>query len=149
VTGRGAAIAVATLWVLAAGLGMAGQWLVGLVLSVGLMVLLAAWGTMHEGRLDRGLLLYPVLPWAALWIASFLGAAYHGARYAGARPDFTVLGLHPPSRGSSSATGSVGCWCSPSASGSRRDAWLSEARWQEFVDRVAAMNEERGDDADD
>ncbi|MGF1468641.1 MAG: hypothetical protein ACFCGT_21155 [Sandaracinaceae bacterium] len=132
------AVLVAALWLAAAALGMAGAWLVGLVVSVGLMVVLAAWGTRHRGTFDRSLLAFPIAPWALLWVVSFLGAAWMGERYAGTRPDFTVLGFHP-----SFAWIVFGYWVGGVVVLTlgfylRRDRWLSAERWRRFTEDVAA-----------
>lgn len=137
--GTAAAITVAVLWLVIPVLGMSGAWFVGLLLSIALMVLLAAWGTAHDGRPSLSLLAYPIVPWALLWVLSFSMARLYGQRYAGVAPDFTILGFHP-----SFAWIVLGYWVGgvlvlTGGFYLRRDRWLSAERWERFTQRIAEL----------
>jgi hypothetical protein len=140
-------VIVAMLWAAIAIMGSTGLWFPALLLSIVLMALLMMLGCARSGKLSPRIVLYPLLPWAIIWAVSFGLAYYHGSLFAGRAPDFTILGMHP-----SFAWIFIGYWLGGVATLTlgfvlRQDEWLSEARWQEFVEKVKELGD--GEEAND
>lgn len=138
-----AMLLVAALWVAVPVLGMSGHWFAGLFVSIVLMVVLAAVGSAHRGELRIGFLLFPILAWAAVWAVAFALAEHYRAAFAGRVPDFTILGFHP-----SFAWIVLGYWLGGVAVLTvgfllRSEEWLPEARWREFRETIARLDESR------
>lgn len=134
-------VAIGVLWAAIAIMGSTGLWFPALLLSILLMSLLMMLGCAHAGKLSVRLLLYPILPWAVIWAVSFGLAYYYGVLYSGRAPDFTILGMHP-----SFAWIFIGYWLGGVATLTvgfvlRQEDWLSEARWKEFTEKIARLNE--------
>ena len=122
-------VLIGALWAAVTILGLFGLWFPALLLSLPLMVAHVALGSAHAGRIDRGLLVYPILAWAVVWAISFVMAQRHATAFAGVTPEFTILGFHP-----SFAWIVFGYWLAGVAVltvgfSLRKDLWLSNERW--------------------
>lgn len=136
-------LAIGCLWCAVTILGLLGLWFQALLLSVVLMTLHVVLGSAHEGRIDLGLLIHPILTWATVWMVSFVLAEYFARSFSGEAPDFTILGLHP-----SFACIVFGYWLGGIATltvgfSARRSLWMSDGQWSEFTTRMAELNERR------
>ena len=93
-------------------------------------------GSLHRGRLDLRLVIFPALVWLMLWAAAFLIGNHYAEAFAGRRPDFTILGFHP-----SFAAIIAFYWIIPTllmgfGFEAVKDRWLSEERWEEFLHKM-------------
>jgi hypothetical protein len=134
-------IVSAVLWLLMVGLAASDHWFAALFVLLGLLWVYGLLGSMHKGRIDWRLMLFPVLPWLVMWAIAFAGANHFAEVFANRPPDFTVLGFHP-----SFAVIIVLFWVVPTLLMSFgfeavKDRWLSERRWQEYVRQVGEMGE--------
>ncbi|MGB4439826.1 MAG: hypothetical protein WBJ13_11540 [Sedimentibacter sp.] len=129
------------LWLVITFLGWNNQYLVSMYLGVVLMLLYMMLGVAKQGKLSKKLLLYSLIPWAVLWIASFYLADYYAALFAGVMPSFTLLGFHP-----SFAATVIGYWIGGMLTLTLmyyifKDEWLSEKDWNDFIEKIEAIKE--------
>lgn len=135
------------LWLAMVGLAGAGHWFAGLYALLGLLLVYGVLGTSHKGRFDLKLVAFPSLVWLVMWAAAFWLGNHYAELYAGREPDFTVFGFHP-----SFAAIVVLFWVVPTllmgfGFEAVKDRWLSQERWDEFLDRVHDTDED--DDGED
>ena len=132
----------ALLWLLMVTLAGLGHWLAGLYVLLGLLLIYGILGTSHKGRMDPGLMVFPAGVWLLSWAVAF-ALAEHFARAWGAEPPaFTVLGFHP-----SFAAIIALFWVFPTllmgfGFEAVRDRWLSQERWDDFLEQVHEKNNE-------
>jgi hypothetical protein len=132
----------AFLWLLMVGLAGTTHWFAALFVLLVLLLVYGLLGSMHKGRMDPRLILFPVLPWLVLWAVAFGLANYYAVVFAGESPAFTVLGFHP------SFAAIIGLfWIIPTllmgfGFEATKDRWLSQQRWDDYVRRVAEMGAE-------
>ncbi|HHX04090.1 MAG TPA: hypothetical protein GX733_07360 [Tissierellia bacterium] len=134
-------ILIAVLWLACIVLGTIGYHVLAMCLGVVLMLLHALLGVAHNDVVNKKFLVYPLLIWAGLWIASFLLSGYYGDLFAGQMPSFTVLGLHPSFAPTvffywigGQLTLNLGLYL-------YADKWLSEEQWEQFLDKVKSLKE--------
>lgn len=132
-------ILIAVLWVVIMFLGWKNIFVPAMVLGVPLMLLYMLLGSAHNGKVDSKFLVYPLLIWAVLWIASFLLSAYFATKYAGVMPDKLILGFHPSFAPTvflywlgGQLTLNLGLYLYP-------DGWLTEKQWDDFKASVKEM----------
>lgn len=130
------------LWIAIIALGLLDLWFPALLLSVPLMAAHLILGSAHDGRISLGLLIHPILTWAVVWIGSFVLAEVFARSFAGGAPDFTILGFHP-----SFACIVFGYWIGGVATltvgfSRRRNLWMTDGQWTEFMTTVARLNKE-------
>ena len=135
----------AVLWLLMVALAACGNWLGGLYVLLGLLLIYGALGSSHKGRIDLKLVAFPSLLWILCWAASFWLGEYFAQAFAGEQPAFTVLGFHP-----SFAAIVVLFWLLPTllmgfGFESVKDRWLSRDRWDDFVRRVKEVEADSPD----
>lgn len=125
-------VLIAVLWLVCIVLGTTGHFVLGMVFGVVLMFLYMLLGSTQKGVISKKFLIYPLLSWAVLWIASFLLSGYFGSMFAGKTPDWSFLGLHPAFAPTvflywigGQLTLNYGLW-------KMKDEWLSEEDWEEF-----------------
>ena len=135
----------AFLWLATTALAWAGHWFVALFVVLALMATYALLGIAHNGRPERGLLAFPILVWLVVWAGTFALAQHYAERFAGMPPDFTILGFHPSFAWIVLAYWLVGTAVMVIGFYWRREAWLSEARWQEFLSAVRADGHGKAD----
>lgn len=141
-------IATALAWATLTALGLLGFGFSAMFVGLALLSIYAVQGLAHHSRVSRRAIVYPVVPWVAIWAAGFALSRYHADAFAGQRPDFTVLGLHP-----SFAWTVLAYWIGGVLTLSvgfvlRRDDWLSESDWRRFRRQVGAEGPE-GEEEDD
>lgn len=129
-------VLIGILWIACIVLGTMGHFVVGMCLGVVLMFLHMVLGTAKNGVVPKGFLVYPMVLWGVLWLASFILSGYYGSLFAGAQPTFTVLGLHPSFAPTiflywigGQLTLNLGFYL-------RQDEWLSEKEWNAFCEKV-------------
>lgn len=134
-------VLIAILWLACIVLGTTGQHVLAMCLGVLLMLLHMLLGVAHKERVHQKFLVYPLLIWAGLWVASFILSGYYGTLYAGQVPSFTIFGLHPSFAPTvflywigGQLTLNLGMYLS-------QDHWLSQAQWDEFVEEVKSIKE--------
>lgn len=132
-------ILIAVLWIVCIASGTTGNFLIGMVAAVPLMFLHMMLGVAKGGAVSRKFLVYPMLIWAVLWIASFLLSGYYADLFAGAMPSFTVMGIHPSFAPTiflywigGQLTINLGFYL-------LRDEWLSEKEWEDFKKKANAI----------
>ena len=135
---------ITVLWVVITLMGWTGYWLPAMYLGVILMLLYMMLGAAKQGKLSTKLLLYPLLPWAVLWIASFALSKYYADVFSGSMPDFTILGFHP-----SFAWTIITYWLGGVATITLgfvafKDLWLSEKDWDDFKEKVNKISAKEG-----
>ena len=134
-------ILIAVLWVVIIYLGTVGHFVIGMCLGVVLMFLHMMLGIAKNGKVSRKFLIYPMVIWAILWLASFILSGYYSDLFAGVMPSFTVFGLHPSFAPTvflywigGQLTLNLGFYLF-------QDEWLSEKDWEDFCDKVKGMKE--------
>ena len=130
----------AILWLAIAGLAWTGHWYPALFVLLALISIYAALGTTRGGRIDLKLFLFPALTWLALWAVTFALAQHHALEFAGRKPDFSVLGFHPSFAWILLVYWLGGALVMTLGYYFMRNAWLSDERWDEFVDSVKRIN---------
>jgi len=124
------------LWLATTALAWTGHWFPALFV---LLLLLATYATLaatRNGHTDLRLLLFPTLPWIALWGATFAFAQHYANEFANRPPDFSILGLHPSFAWIVLAYWLGGALLMTVGYYWKRDEWLSKKRWDEFVRSV-------------
>ena len=132
-------ILLALLWVLITILGATGHYLAGMITGVVLMLIYMMLGASRNGKLNTSFFIYPLLPWAILWILSFILSDYYSAVFAGVKPDFTILGLHP-----SFAWTVLTYWIGGMVTlgyGYKKQSkyWLSDEDWNAFKEKISKL----------
>ena len=134
-------VLIAALWAAVIVLGTMGHFVVGMVLGVPLMFLHMMLGISKGGIVSKKFLIYPMLIWAVLWIASFILSGYYADMFAGVMPSFTVFGLHPSFAPTiflywigGQLTLNLGFYL-------LQDEWLSEKDWNDFCAKAKKIKE--------
>jgi len=134
-------VLIAALWAAVIILGTMGHFVVGMVLGVPLMFLHMMLGISKGGIVSKKFLIYPMLIWAVLWIASFILSGYYADMFAGVMPSFTVFGLHPSFAPTiflywigGQLTLNLGFYL-------LQDEWLSEKDWNDFCAKAKKIKE--------
>ena len=134
-------ILIAALWIAVIVLGTMGHFVIGMVLGVLLMFLHMMLGVAKKGVISKKFLIYPMVIWAVLWVASFILSGYFSDLFAGVMPTFTVFGLHPSYAPTiflywigGQLTLNLGFYL-------LQDEWLSEADWTEFCAKAKKIKE--------
>jgi hypothetical protein len=135
-------VASVFLWLAMVGLSGAGLWFPALFVLLALLLVYGLLGSMHRGRFDLPLVLFPSFLWLVLWGIGFWLGNHYAELFEGGRPDFTILGFHP-----SFAAIIVFYWTIPTllmgfGFAAVKDRWLSQEKWEEFLRQV----KEVGDD---
>ena len=132
---------IAILWLVIIVLGTTGQFVLGLVLSIPLILLHMMLGCAKKGIVSKKFLFYPLGIWAVLWITSFILSGVFADMFAGVMPSFTILGLHPSFAPTvflywigGQLTLSLGYYL-------YQDEWLSEKEWNEFCAEAKEIKE--------
>ncbi len=141
----GIIIVITAFWVLITLSGWNGNWFVGLISSVILMLLYMMLGASKNGRLSKKLLVYPLLSWAVLWIVGFNFSKYYADMFAGKMPNFTILGFHP-----SFAFTILTYWIGGVLTLTLgfyflADHWLSDEDWNNFKKKIEEINSAKGE----
>jgi hypothetical protein len=134
------------LWLLMVGLAATGEWFTALFVLLGLLLVYGVLGSSHKGRFDLRLVAFPSLVWILMWGAAFWLGNHYAEAFAGRSPDFTIFGFHP-----SFAAIIVLFWIVPTllmgfGFEAIKDRWLSQKRWDEFLQRVHESEEEGSGD---
>jgi len=132
------------LWVVITLCGWMGHHIVGMVLGVVLMLIHMMLGASRNGELDKKFFIYPLLPWAVLWTASFILSEYHSNLYGTAMPDFTILGFHPSFAWTVLTYWIGGMLTLTAGFVLYKDLWLSEEDWDNFRNSLQEINQKRG-----
>ena len=134
-------VLIAALWAVVIVLGTMGHFVAGMVRGVPLMFLHMMLGISKGGIVSKKFLIYPMLIWAVLWIASFLLSGYFADLFAGVMPSFTVFGLHPSFAPTiflywigGQLTLNLGFYL-------LQDEWLSEKEWNDFCAKAKKIKE--------
>jgi len=136
--------AIGLAWVAIMVMAWKGVWLPSMILAVFLMLAHMVLGSFRRGKLDAKFLVYPLVAWAILWIASFVLSAYYADLFRGAVPAFTILGFHPSFAWTvltywigGILTLSVGLYA-------LKDRWLPESEWENFKREIAELKAKGG-----
>ena len=134
-------VMIAALWLVIIVLGTMGHFVIGMCLGVALMFLHMMLGISKGGKVSRKFLIYPMVIWAVLWLASFILSGYYADLFAGVMPTFTVLGLHPSFAPTiflywigGQLTLNLGFYL-------LQDEWLSEKDWEDFCAKAKKIKE--------
>lgn len=134
-------VLIAALWAAIIVLGTKGHFVTGMILAVPLMFLHMLLGIAKGGHVSKKFLIYPMLIWAMLWIASFILSDYFADLFAGIMPEFTVFGLHPSFAPTiflywigGQLTLNLGFYL-------LQDEWLSEKDWNDFCEKAKRIKE--------
>lgn len=127
---------MAVLWLAVMVLGWTNHYLVGMIVAVFLMLTHMLMGVAKNGKVSSKFLVYPLIIWTILWIASFCLSDYYAALFAGKMPTFNVAGFHPSFAPTffmyylgGMATLTVGFAVF-------QNEWLSDQDWENFLERV-------------
>ena len=134
-------VLIAILWIACIVTGTMGHFVAGMCLGVVLMFLHMLLGVSTHGIVSKKFLIYPLVIWAVLWLASFILSGYYGNLFAGSMPAFTVLGFHPSFAPTiflywigGQLTLNLGFYL-------YQDEWLSQKDWDDFCQKVKRMKE--------
>ena len=135
----------ALLWIATTALAWIGHWFAGMFALLALMACYGLLGITRDGRTSRRLLWFPLVCFLGIWAAGFALAQHEATRFADGGADHTVFGFHP-----SFAWIVIAYWLGGTLVMTlgfylRRDSWLSEARWQAFLDAVRDVERESGE----
>lgn len=136
----GIMIVITVLWTFITFSGWKGNWFVGLIASVILMLLYMMLGVAKNGKLSKKLLMYPLLSWAVLWSLSFYFSKYYAEVFAGKMPEFTILGFHPSFAFTILAYWIGGVLTLTLGFYFFADDWLSDKEWDDFKKKIELMN---------
>lgn len=132
---------IAVLWIVCIVSGTTGHFVLGMCAGVILMFLHMLPGVAKNGIVSKRFLVYPLIVWAVLWLASFILSGYYGNLFAGVMPSFTVLGFHPSFAPTiflywigGQLTLNLGFYL-------LQDEWLSEKDWEDFRKKVQSIKE--------
>ncbi len=130
---------IAVLWFVCIITGTLGYYVVGMCTGVVLMFLHAILGVAKNGVVSKKFLRYPLLVWAALWLASFLLSSHYGTLFGNDMPAFTVFGFHPSFAPTiflywigGMLTLNLGLYL-------MQDEWLSQKDWEDFCNKVNSL----------
>lgn len=134
-------VMIAVLWIACIVLGTIGQFVIAMCLGVVLMFLHMMLGMAKGGVVSKKFLIYPMVIWAILWLASFVLSGHYATEFAGVMPSFTVLGLHPSFAPTiflywigGQLTLNLGFYL-------LQDEWLSQKEWDEFCAKAKEIKE--------
>lgn len=138
----GLMILIAVLWVVITLCGWNGQWFIALISGVVLMMLHMMIGSAQGGKVDKKLLLFPIVSWLIVWTVGFVLTDYYAQMFLGQEPTFSILGFHP-----SFAFIIFFYWIGGVLTLNigfikYADRWLSKERWDAFVQKVDALKKE-------
>lgn len=120
----------------------AGVWYPCLYLTGIIILTYLVLGSVKKGRIDGKFLVFPILSCGLCWLIAFIFAQKYSLMFHDTPPTFTILGLHP-----SLFWIVIFYWLGPVftlAGGfyKYKDRWLSDADWQEFKNKLAAIEKE-------
>ena len=134
-------VLIAVLWIACIVLGTMGNFVLAMCLGVPLMFLHMMLGMAKNGVVSKKFLIYPMIIWAVLWLASFILSGYYADLFAGTMPAFTVMGLHPSFAPTiflywigGQLTLNLGFYL-------LQDEWLSEKDWEDFCAKAKKIKE--------
>ena len=136
----GIVLVITGLWAAVTICGWTGKWFIGLILGILLMFLHMVMGAAHNGKIHKKLLIYPLVPWCALWIVGFFFAKYYADQFMNIAPSFKILGFHPSFAFVILAYWIGGVLTLTLGLIKNEDAWLSEENWQAFKTKIDALN---------
>lgn len=128
------------LWVIITVCGWKGQYIIGMILGVFLMLVYMSIGAANQGVLNKKFFTYPLMVWATLWVLSFILSDYHGKLFTGTMPSFTILGFHP-----SFAWTVITYWIGGVLTLTLgfvlyKDLWLSDEDWNNFIKKIGQID---------
>lgn len=135
---------ITALWVAVTVCGWTGKWFEGLILGVLLMFLHMAIGSAQNGKLHMSLLIYPLLPWAIVWIGGFIFAKYYSDLFLNMAPSFKILGFHPSFAWIILAYWVGGVLTLTLGLIKNEQAWLSDENWDAFKAKIDQLNRQEG-----
>jgi hypothetical protein len=136
----------AVLWLLMVALAACGNWLGGLYVLLGLLLVYGVLGSSHKGRFDLRIVVFPTLIWLICWAAAFGLGEYFARLYQGGAPAFTILGFHPSFFAIITLFWIIPTLLMGFGFEMIRDRWLSQERWDAFV--AGLREDEQGDRGD-
>jgi hypothetical protein len=124
----------------------AGYWLAGLYVLLALLLVYGILGTSHKGHFDLRLVVFPTGVWLLSWAAAFGLGEYFARAYDSGVPGFTIFGFHP-----SFAAIIVLFWVFPTllmgfGFEAVKDRWLSQRRWDEFLQGIHEESSDQDSD---
>lgn len=135
-------VANAILWCVITVCGWYGQWFVGLILGVVLMLSHMMMGAAQNGKISMKLLMYPLGSWFVLWAGGFFIAKYYSDLFLNKAPDFTILGFHPSFAMIILAYWIGGVLTLTLGLIKHSDQWLSDESWDAFLAKMKQLNGE-------
>jgi hypothetical protein len=140
-------VASGVLWLLMVALAGAGHWLAGLYVLLLLLLVYGVLGSSHKGRFDLRLVAFPTAVWLLCWAAAFGLGEYFARAFDGQAPTFTILGFHPSFFAIIALFWIIPTLLMGFGFEAVRDRWLSQERWDEFLRRAHATDEDAGEEA--
>lgn len=140
----GIVLTITGLWVAITICGWTGRWFEGLIMSVLLMLLHMMMGAAQNGKLDKKLLMYPLLTWFVVWILGFVFAKNYSDLFLNVAPTFKILGFHPSFAAIILAYWIGGVLTLTLGLVKFSGLWLSDANWDAFKAKMDLLNQEEG-----
>ncbi|MBS7525407.1 hypothetical protein KHM83_01805 [Fusibacter paucivorans] len=128
------------LWVAITLCGWFGHWYIGLHLSVVLMLLHMMMGAAQNGKLDRKLLVYPMLTWAVVWIIGFVLAKQNSDAFLNMAPTYKIFGFHPSFAWIILCYWIGGVLTLTIGFVKYKNLWLSDEAWDRFTEKMKQFN---------
>ncbi|MCC8025892.1 MAG: hypothetical protein LIP16_11415 [Clostridium sp.] len=135
-------IIIALGWLLVIIMTLGGQGFAAMYVSVIIISAHMLVGFSHNGMVDKRLFFYPFLGWLITFTAGIAGMQYFAFLYGDSRPDFLILGMHPSFFFELGFYWIAGILTLSAGLYKRRDLWLSEEDWSEFLSIVNSEEEE-------
>ncbi|MDY0257638.1 hypothetical protein [Gudongella oleilytica] len=139
----GIVVLIALLWGTISILGWNNMYMPGLYLGVLLMLLHMVLGVSAKQKLSLKFLVYPLLPWAAIWALSFYLSDMYANAFAGVMPSFSILGFHPSFSWTVILYWVGGMLTLTWGFIMNKDEWLSSDDWDEFKKKVALIDQKQ------
>lgn len=134
-------VLIAILWVVCIVCGTTGHFVLGMCAGVPLMFLHMLLGFAKGGVVSKKFLLYPMVIWALLWLASFILSGYYADLFLGAAPAFTVFGFHPSFAPTIFLYWIGGQFTLNLGFYLLQDEWLTEEEWEAFCQKAKQLKE--------
>lgn len=131
---------IAVLWLVCMYLGWNNHYVLGMSLGVVLMLLHMIMGVANEDVVSKKFLIFPLIPWAILWIASFVLSEHFAVIFKGKMPDFTVLGFHPSFASTVFLYWIGGMLTLTLGLFYLQKEWLSDEKWNNFLNKIKEID---------
>lgn len=137
-------VLTAVLWLLIWIFGWLNIWFPGFYFGLALMFIYMTLGVAKEKKVNKKILLFPLISFVIIWGISFALSYYYGNMFAGVQPEFTFLGLHPSFAPTVFLYWFGGIITLTFGFMKIKDSWLTEEDWNNFVKNINKIDKTNG-----